>query len=45
MACLLTSLAPAQKALERRLTSGIGIAATTPILFDLVILPAIMPER
>src|SRR5262245_5566168 len=45
LASLLTSLAPAQKALASRLTSGIGMAATTPILFDLVSLPAIMPER
>ena len=42
---LFTSLAPWQKALTRRLTSGIGMAATTPIVFDLVSLPAIMPLR
>jgi hypothetical protein len=41
----LTSLAPWQKALTRRSTSGISIAATEPMTFDLVSLPAIMPER
>ena len=40
-----TSLAPAQKALVSRATSGMSIAATVPIVFDFVILPAMMPER
>ena len=35
--------APSVKLLMLRITSGIGIDATTPSVFDLVILPAITP--
>ena len=41
----LVSLTPAMKPLTIRLTSGIGIAATTPIMPDLVSPPASMPAR
>ena len=41
----LVSFAPITKALTIRLTSGIGIAPTTPIVSDLVSPPASMPAR
>src|SRR6478672_11174815 len=40
-----TDCAPRVKALMLRMTSGIGNDATTPSLFDLVILPASTPAR
>ena len=43
--CGLASLAPAKKAFTRRLTSGMPMAATAPTVLDLVILPAIRPDR
>src|SRR5574343_214498 len=39
----LTDWAPRGKELMLRITSGIGIEATTPRVLDLVILPAITP--
>ena len=41
----LVSFAPCTKALTIRLTSGIGIAPTTPMVFDFVSPPASIPAR
>src|SRR5438067_1603074 len=41
----LTLWAPSVKALILRSTWGIGLAATKPITFDLVVCPATVPER
>ncbi len=40
-----TDWAPAMYALMSRLTSGMGMAPTTPMMFDLVRPPASMPAR
>src|SRR5258706_12874342 len=41
----LTDCAPSVKESMLRITSGIGIDATTPSVFDLVIAPAITPTK